>query len=242
MPSDEKSSIGSGFGKSLLSDDFVPKHENKDNSKGNNTESDNSENLDVDSNDSSSLNSSGSSSRKFGEYNSLRVRNFLIRLAMACKRHEIRVNARKQFYEHADKIKQNLISGKPHEKPDEEIESLKKKVEYLISIEKGSKNHASDEQLNEKIGLLEGKLNILLKSKLEKEKRFEELEKKMNLKHKQEKGLIEELERKLLFLERKLIEHQIDVRKNKKKTDSDAVNQIKNQIDKTKQALHKIKS
>jgi hypothetical protein len=212
-------------------------------------DSDNSDNSDeIDSNnlnsdDISHDNSTHTHSKKklSGNYNPRRVREFLIRLAKACKRHEIRIHARKQFHEHTDKLKNSLLLDKPHHDPDSEIEELRKRVDYLISVERSTSTPDNSKVLNEKINQLESKLNRLLQSKIEREKRFEELERKLSLKHKHNKDLIVELEKKLFLLERKLIEHQIQKKRTKSKIDTETLNQIKNQINKTKQVIQSIK-
>jgi hypothetical protein len=195
-------------------------------------------NLDNSEDNSDSNNNSDEDKKK---YNSRRVREFLIRLAKACIRHEIRTHARNDFNNHTDKIKKSMLSGKPHDNPDNEIEELKKKVEYLINVEKNPKNPETHKLTQERILLLEGKLNRILQSKLEREKRFEELEKKLNLKHKNTKQYVHELEKKLLLLERKLIEHQLNKKSSKSDIYKDALAQIKTQINKTKETLNKIK-
>ena len=83
-----------------------------------------------------------------------------------------------------------------------------------------------------------------MKSKEEKEKRYAELDNKINLKLNADKRVVEEMERKLLVLQKKVIEHKIlnKTRKKfgKKPIDSD-IDEIHERIKITKDALENIK-
>jgi len=181
--------------------------------------------------------------KKKREYDPYRVRDFLIRLAKAAKRHEARRHAHNQFHDHVDKIKKSIVSKRKKSETtvDNDIDELKKKVSYLVSIEKGQGPSGHDKLMQEKILLLEGKLDKLLQSKLRREDRFQQLEKKISSKYTADKELVAELEKKLLLLERKLIEHQLNKRKSKKKQDIAKIKDIKEQINTTKELIGKHK-
>ncbi len=181
--------------------------------------------------------------KRKSEYDPYRVRDFLIRLAKAVKRHEIRSGAHQDLHEHIDKMRKTMASKRPKSdvSVDAQINELKNKVAEIIAIEK---SHASpnSSHVKEKVNVLENKLNTLLESKQRKDERFKELEKKITTKYSADQELINKLEKKLLFLERKLIEHQLDKRKSKAKVDKKTVDDIKKQINKTKAILrqHKV--
>lgn len=183
-------------------------------------------------------------SKRKSEYDPYRVRDFLIRLAKAVKRHNIRVSAHQDFHEHVDKIKKTMVSKKPKTEHniDKDIDELKKKVASLIDIEKNPNSPNHDKYLQEKIDLLEGKLNNLMQSKQKREDRFTELEKKISIKYDADQETIKELEKKLLLLERKLIEHQIKKKKSKAKINKKDIDEIKEKIEMTKAIIDRHKN
>lgn len=170
-----------------------------------------------------------SSERSELPYNTERVRRFLIYLAKAVKRHDIRKDAHNDFHSHVEKIKKMSPKGM-----DDEIDELKRKVSYLIEIEKGHTAPMNDKFSKEKIQLIEGKLNKLLESKQRREDRFVELERKINSKMVSDKKEISKLKTKLLTMEKKLIEMQL---KSKSKAKTKKLNELKDQIRSTKQIL-----
>lgn len=213
----------------------------KEDSEMNSEENDGSESKADSSNDSKD--EKKTVSKKKSEYDPYRVRDFLIRLAKAIKRHEIRSGAHRNLHEHIDRMQKTMTSKrvKSNVSVDTQINELRNKVAELIAIER---SHATpqSQQMKGKVEILEGKLNTLLQSKQKKDERFKELERKITSKYSADQELVQKLDKKLLFLERKLIEHQLDKRKSKAKIDKKSVDEIKQQINTTKAILkqHKI--
>ena len=181
--------------------------------------------------------------KKKPEYDPARVRDFLIRLAKAVTRHELRKQAHTDFHKQVDKIKDSMLSKRQKSQPavENELEALKQKVSHLINVERDPNHPENNKFLKEKIALLEGKLNILMKSKDERENRFKELESKINSKYDTERELVRQLETKLLILEKKLVEHQLTKKKAKQKVNNKAIDEIKQQIETTKAVIKKFK-
>jgi hypothetical protein len=187
------------------------------------------------------------------EYSPQKVKEFLIKLAKAAKRHEIRMNAHQGFHQQVDKLKQAVVSAAamPNTKSkiqmrtpsiDYEIEELKKKVAQLVAVER---THGHGQPLNysqDRIRILESKLDQLLRSKEEKEQRFQMLEQKIGAKLLEEKELVESLERKLLILQKKLLEHKIQRKKSGKKKVDPELKLIQEKIEKTRSALDSLKT
>ncbi|MFT4304172.1 MAG: hypothetical protein ACMXYG_06420 [Candidatus Woesearchaeota archaeon] len=166
-------------------------------------------------------------------YNPHRAKKFLIYIAKAVKRHDIRRNAHKDFHEHLEKIR----TIKPKSKSlDQDIEDLKRKVSYLINLEKGAPHIDHDKYLPEKIQLLESKLNKLLESRRIREERFHELERKISTRMVADGRQIEQLKTKLLMMEKNLLQLQI---KTKSKTKSKELKELKKKITDTKSVLEK---
>jgi len=180
--------------------------------------------------------------KRHSEYDPYRVRDFLIRIAKAVKRHQIRTGAHQAFHNHVDKIARKMVSKKPvsEDTAEKDIDELKRRVSELISIEKGQGPDA-EKMMKDRIEQLESKLNKILEMKQRKDERFKELERKIATKFEADQDLVNRLEKKLLSLERNLIEHQLDKRKSKKKVDLAAIQDIKQQINSTKAILAKHK-
>lgn len=181
--------------------------------------------------------------KKKPEYDPRRVREFLIKVAKAVIRHEIRNHAHDDFHKQVDKIKDTIASKKGAVDPalQKEIDTLRQKVGYLVKVEKDPNHPENDKYYKEKIAILEAKLDALMKSKEDRENRFKELEQKVDSKYDSERELVKQLEEKLLFLERKLIEHQLSKKKSKQKVNTKAITDIKQQIQSTKDVISQIK-
>lgn len=175
-----------------------------------------------------------------GGFDAEKLRILLIKLAKAYKRHHARWQAHSEFHDHVDQIKSNIISARPKKtyKIDGDIHELKKRVANLIEIEKNPHYHTHNKEMQEKIAMLEDKLNRLMKSKEEREKRFAELDKKVSLKLTADKQIMDELEKKLLVIQKKIIQHKM---KKKSKKHKEELNLLNDRLELTKNALHKIK-
>ena len=194
----------------------------------------------------------GLDGEKAEKFNHDKTKIFMTMLAKAFKRAEIRKQAHHDFHKHVDYMRNNLAKSKmPKKLSPENIDSyvgdLKKKVSYLVELENDPDAKPGFDQakfVKDKITELEAKLNALMKSKEEKEKRYAELDNKINLKLNADKRVVEEMERKLLVLQKKVIEHKIlnKTRKKfgKKPIDSD-IDEIHERIKITKDALENIK-
>jgi len=182
---------------------------------------------------------------KSGTYNRSRVKELLIRIAKAAKRHQIRMHAHKQVHEHIDKIKEAHIARAPKSHVpniEKDIEELKNRVTHLVSVEKNPNHPDYTNNVNNKIALLEAKLEKLVQTKESREARFKELEDRIQKKISQDAQLVNDVEKQLLQLEKKLLLHQIDAKKSKKKTDAQTVHAIREKIQTTKSKLEKIKN
>jgi hypothetical protein len=173
-------------------------------------------------------------------FNDLRVKNLLLMLARAYRRRQARLHAHRAFHEHVNKLKDDLVSKKPvkEEVVHENIAELKNRVSYLLEVEKNPDYTAENKELKNKLLSMESKLNMLMKTKEEKEERFKKLEAKINAKLNNDKQIVDELERKLLVLQRKMIEYKLN---NKAKMNSSSLKEIDERIKLTKSAIDRIK-
>lgn len=172
------------------------------------------------------------------EYNPARVKEFLIRVAKAVKRHQIRMNARKKFHDHVEKLKS---APKKKEKTiDDDIAELKRHVANLIEVERNPHHPAHSKYVKEKIAILEHKLDELLELKKRREARFTEIEERINKKIYEDKQLIAEVEKKLLHMERDLLKKQIEHHEKKKGVPKE-LDELKHKIAATKRSLELLK-
>jgi DNA repair exonuclease SbcCD ATPase subunit len=234
-----------------LLDDEDSDNSNEDSSDDDNDLKDDDNNLRKNNNSENNLDNeeekelSKTAKYKKEKYNARRVREFLIRVASAVKRYEIRMNAHKDFHTHVDKLQENInqnIKKTSGYDPAEEIKQLKNKVNQLLKIQADPDIIEKNIQYENKIKELEAKIDRLISSKSEKDRRFHELEKKIEIKYKKEKDYSHELERRILELEKRLVEHQIARRKANKEIDHETVSLIRDKINSTKEKLDNLRA
>ena len=172
------------------------------------------------------------------EYNPQRVKEFLIRVAKAVKRYQIRMHARKKFHNHVEKFKEPPQQRK--NTIDDDIVELKRHVANLIEVERNPHHPAHSKYVKEKIAVLEYKLDELLEMKKKRETRFNEIEERINKKIYEDKQLIAEVEKKLLHMERDLLKKQIEHHQKRKGIPKE-LEELKQKIATTKRSLDLLK-
>jgi len=166
-----------------------------------------------------------------------KTRVLLIKLAKAFRRHQARMSVRDDLQKHVSKIKRNVMPKQDRAFDlNQHLKELQQKVNNVVRVESNPDYQYHSKMVNQRLEALEKKLRMLMESKLEREKRFSNLDKKVSLKLDADKQIMNELEKKLLILQKKIIEHKI---KGKKSKDLDHLHE---RIKATKSALDSMRN